>query len=427
MPGRVRVGCRASLPYRLVRSPCPVPVIIPVPVVIKMASLSSSGHDATPNDAPSVPKEVDNTQYKRQEYWDERFQTEEKYEWLCGYSHAEQYLNEDVPKDASVLILGCGNSPFSADMSDGGYTNITSVDFSAVVIEKMSEKYRDTHPSLKWVVADVTKLEERFDRLSFDVVIDKACLDALVCDEGDPWSPNETTVVDMEAALNSAAGLTRGGGLFISIGFQQPHFRKRYLKRSSCSYGWENSIEVKKIDSGLGYFYTKCTKDHLNHLVCCPKIDRPDLEEGVVRVYTCVCGDLWHYGHATLCKNSKALGGKNARLIVGICSDADIESYKRSPIMTAHERGMAASACRWVDEVVFDCPFVLTEEFVDRMNIHMVTHGNDHSDSSVQKYYKVALDRGMYRTVPYTVGVSTTDLIQRCVEKGATRVNPHGH
>lgn len=95
--------------------------------------------------------------------------------------------------------------------------------------------------------------------------------------------------------------------------------------------------------------------------------------------------------------------------------------------MTAVERGMAASACRWVDEVVFNCPFVLTEEFVDRMNINMVTHGDDHSSNSVKKYYQVALDREIYRTVPYTQGVSTTDLIHRCCEQGSSRINPHGN
>ena len=380
----------------------------------------------------TTEEEVDNTQYKRKAYWDERFQTEDNYEWLCGFKDVAQYLNTDVPKDASVLILGCGNSPFSAEMADGGYTNITSVDFSSVVVEKMKAKYSTTHPALKWVVADVKRLDLRFDRLSFDVVIDKACLDALVCDEGDPWSPNEATVFDMENALNSIAGTVRPGGLFISIGFQQPHFRQRYLKRKSCSFGWETNITVQQIDSGLGYFYTKCIKDTLNHLVCPPMGKRitasvEEEEEEVVRVYTNVCGDLWHYGHALLCRNSKALGGSNAKLIVGICSDEDIMSYKRKPIMTTMERGMAASACRWVDEVVFHSPFVLTEEFVDRMNIHMVTHGNDHSDDSVKKYYQVALDREIYRTVPYTNGVSTTDLIARCCEQGSTRVNPHGH
>jgi len=376
--------------------------------------------------------EVDNTQYKRQEYWDERFQTEDDYEWLCDYNDVKHYINTDIPKDASVLILGCGNSPFSTEMADDGYTNVTSVDFSSVVIEKMTAKHSTSHPALKWVVANVKRLDCQFDRLSFDVVIDKACLDTLVCDEGDPWCPNEATVFDMESSLNSIAGTVRPGGLFISIGFQQPHFRQRYLKRNSCSFGWENNITVQKIDSGLGYFCTTCIKDTLDHMVCSPIGKRitssvEEEEAEVVRVYTNVCGDLWHYGHALLCRNSKKIGGSNAKLIVGICSDEDIMSYKRKPIMTALERGMAASACRWVDEVVFNSPFVLTEEFVDRMNINIVTHGNDHSSDSVKKYYQVALDREMYHTVPYTNDVSTTDLIKRCSEQGGKRVNSHGH
>jgi EEF1A lysine methyltransferase 4 len=371
-------------------------------------------------------EEVDNTQYKRQAYWNERFKTEDHYEWLCGFDDVMTYFTQDVPnKSASVLILGCGNSPFSAQMADAGYTNVTSVDFSSVVIAKMTDKYKESHPALKWVEADVRRLDRLFERHSFDVVVDKACLDALVCDEGDPWSPNNDTIADMEQALNSIARTTKMGGLFLSIGFQQPHFRKRYLQRRSCSFGWEQNIEVEKIDCGLGYFYTRCRKDSINHLI--NPVEHQDPDEDVVRIYTSVCGDMFHYGHAQLFQNSRKLGGKNVRLIVGICSDDDIISYKRAPIMTAYERGMMASQCRWVDEVVFDCPFVLTEEFVERLNIHMVTHGDDHSSASVKKYYQVALDRDIYRTVPYTQGVSTTELIERCCAQGAARVDPHGN
>jgi hypothetical protein len=41
-------------------------------------------------------------------------------------------------EDVAVLVLGCGNSPFSAALYDAGFTNITSIDFSSVVIEKMT-------------------------------------------------------------------------------------------------------------------------------------------------------------------------------------------------------------------------------------------------------------------------------------------------
>jgi SAM-dependent methyltransferase len=272
------------------------------PLKKKMASITTT---TTEVKQEVEENEVDNTQYKRKEYWNTRFQTEESYEWLCSYKDVSDYLEKDVAKKASVLILGCGNSPFSTEMVDAGYTNVTSLDFSSVVIDKMADKHKESHPAMKWVCGDVKRLDLHFERMSFDCIIDKACLDALVCDEGDPWSPNESTSFDMECALNSIAGTMKSGGTFLSIGFQQPHFRKRYLTKKSCSFGWESNITVHKIDCGLGYFYTKCLKDNIDHLVMPPIGKTEESDEEVVRVYTCVCGDLWHYGHALLCRNSK--------------------------------------------------------------------------------------------------------------------------
>ena len=123
----------------------------------------------------------------------------------------------------------------------------------------MKKKHKLSHPSLQWIVSDVRDLKEIRDD-AFDVVIDKACLDALVCDEGDPWSPNEETVKDIDATLNSIVRVLihHETPMFISIGFQQPHFRKRYLTSNGRKYGWEDSIETSAIDVGMGYFYTRC-------------------------------------------------------------------------------------------------------------------------------------------------------------------------
>lgn len=148
------------------------------------------------------------------------------------------------------------------------------------------------------------------------------------------------------------------------------------------------------------------------------------------RIYLCVVGDLWHYGHANLCSQArKQFGGANPHVIVGICSDEDVREYKRAPIQTALERGRNAASCRFVDSVVVNCPFVLTAEFMDEMQIDFVVHGDDHSAASAKKYYSVALDRDAYRTVPYTRGISTSDVIARIQsrEDPAARKNPHGH
>jgi hypothetical protein len=44
------------------------------------------------------------------------------------------------------------------------------------------------HSEMRWLTMDM--LDMSFDDSSFDVVIDKATMDALMVDEGDVWNPN---------------------------------------------------------------------------------------------------------------------------------------------------------------------------------------------------------------------------------------------
>ena len=57
-----------------------------------------------------------------------------------------------------ILMLGCGNANFSADIYDHGYRNITNVDFSEVVINQMAQKNAKTRPEMTWQVLDVTNM-----------------------------------------------------------------------------------------------------------------------------------------------------------------------------------------------------------------------------------------------------------------------------
>ena len=209
----------------------------------------------------TLPEE-NNLQYKDQNYWEIRFKTEEEYEWLCTYNDVEEYIQRDLKKQDNILVLGCGNSTFSADLCSAGFENITSVDFSSVVISAMKKKYAVAYPTLQWIVSDVRDLKEIMDR-TFDFVIEKSCLDALVCDEGDPWNPKDETKKDIDATLSSVARVLKRNSTaaFISIGFQQPHFRKRYLTSDDGRYGWEQDIQISKINVGMGYFYTRCKID----------------------------------------------------------------------------------------------------------------------------------------------------------------------
>lgn len=44
--------------------------------------------------------------------------------WLASYADIAEYLHEAVPRDARVLVVGCGNSGLSADMYDDGYRRV---------------------------------------------------------------------------------------------------------------------------------------------------------------------------------------------------------------------------------------------------------------------------------------------------------------
>ncbi|KAG1691333.1 hypothetical protein DVH05_026997 [Phytophthora capsici] len=211
----------------------------------------------------------DNRTYKEKGYWDSRFDSEESYDWLARYENVAELLAKYVRPTDRILMVGCGNSTFSIDMYQAGFHHITNIDFSRVVIERMSAKYSEAMPQMKWIEADMTKLRDTFSPETFDVVIDKAAMDALMCDEGDVWSPSEAVIEQAAAMCSGITSVLVPQGTFVQISFAQPHFRKRFLlgegeeAPTSNVYGWNYSYH--NIDIGLGYFFYVQQKVKPNH------------------------------------------------------------------------------------------------------------------------------------------------------------------
>lgn len=135
-----------------------------------------------------------NTEYSIREYWEERFEKEEEYDWLFTFSEVQSVIHRFIEKSSKILIVGCGNSSFSVDLYDAGYLNITSIDYSYNVINRMKMKYEKSRPKLVWQVMDMTEMSS-FSSQLFDVVIDKAAMDALLSSERDVWNPKEEVVM----------------------------------------------------------------------------------------------------------------------------------------------------------------------------------------------------------------------------------------
>ena len=120
--------------------------------------------------------------------------------------------------------------------------------------------------------------------------------------------------------------------------------------------------------------------------------------------------DLFHYGHVGMLRQAKEHGDY---LLVGVHADETVMSYKRRPILSMKERVASVEGCRYVDEVVSNAPLTIDRAWIERHNIDLVLHGDDVSSEMEELWYKIPIEMGMYRSIGYTPGISTTDIIAR--------------
>nr|XP_043625102.1 ethanolamine-phosphate cytidylyltransferase-like [Erigeron canadensis] len=134
-----------------------------------------------------------------------------------------------------------------------------------------------------------------------------------------------------------------------------------------------------------------------------------------IRVYMDGCFDLMHYGHANALRQAKALGDE---LVVGIVSDEEIIRNKGPPVLSMEERLSLVSGLKWVDQVIANAPYAITEDFMNSLfnehKIDYIIHGDDPCllpDGS--DAYALAKKVGRYKQIKRTEGVSSTDIVGR--------------
>ena len=124
--------------------------------------------------------------------------------------------------------------------------------------------------------------------------------------------------------------------------------------------------------------------------------------------------DVMHYGHMNAFRLGRSLG---TYLIVGVNSDESITQCKGPPLMNDNERLTMVEGCKFVDEVVPNCPYIMTSEYLDHIfttyDVDYVVHGDDPCIVDGKDVYASAKRRGRYRSIPRTEGVSTTDIVGR--------------
>ncbi|KAM0715318.1 hypothetical protein Q7P37_008816 [Cladosporium fusiforme] len=134
-----------------------------------------------------------------------------------------------------------------------------------------------------------------------------------------------------------------------------------------------------------------------------------------VRVYADGVFDLFHLGHMRQLQQAKeAFPG--TYLIVGVTGDEETHKRKGLTVLSAKERAESVRHCRWVDEVVEDCPWVIDVDFLAKHNIDYVAHDDiPYGASEGDDIYKPIKEQGKFLVTQRTEGVSTTGIITKVV------------
>ena len=73
--------------------------------------------------------------------------------------------------------------------------------------------------------------------------------------------------------------------------------------------------------------------------------------------------------------------------------------------------------CKWVDEVICPCPWIITVPFLREHNIHYVAHDDlPYGSVGQDDIYKEMKELGMFKPTQRTEGISTSDIILRIIK-----------
>ncbi|MDD4244417.1 MAG: phosphoenolpyruvate mutase [Bacilli bacterium] len=137
-------------------------------------------------------------------------------------------------------------------------------------------------------------------------------------------------------------------------------------------------------------------------------------------VYVGMSADLIHPGHLNIISEARKLGD----VIIGLLTDEAIASYKRLPYMTYEQRKIVIENIKGVSRVIPQS----TLDYVPNLRVikpDFVVHGDDWKEGIQKKTRQRVVDTlsewgGVLVDVPYTKGISSTQLTSSIKEIGTT-------
>ena len=198
--------------------------------------------------------------YGDKKYWEDRYEEQKgkTFEWLEDYPSIKPIITKiGTKKDANILNVGCGNSEFSENMYEDGFKNIYNIDICPNVISFMKERNKNKE-GMHFQEMDVRDM--KFEDNTFDLVIDKSTIDALLC--------GNHSFINVTKMTKEISRVLKVGGVYLIISYGKPENRVFHLERKHL--GFEVQIYTIKKQEGqmekvhYGYVCKKLAKANEN-------------------------------------------------------------------------------------------------------------------------------------------------------------------
>lgn len=140
-------------------------------------------------------------------------------------------------------------------------------------------------------------------------------------------------------------------------------------------------------------------------------------------VYLAGAWDMLHAGHISILEKARKFG---EYVIVGIHNDAVVNSKRgrNLPILNLHERVLSLLGCKYVNDVLFDAPYIITRELLSSLNISAVVKGTvdptcedqeseETSNIDTEDPYFIPREMGILHIVKSDKTMTVIDIVER--------------
>jgi ubiquinone/menaquinone biosynthesis C-methylase UbiE len=165
--------------------------------------------------------------YSTVAYWNERYTSEnDPFDWYQRWTGLRLVFDNALQNEKKILHLGCGNSRLAEEMlEDHKNQEHVNIDISEVVIRKMIEKHKGKGNN-QFIHMDALRMT--FPAGSFDVAIDKATLDTILC--------ADNSIDNSLRYLQEVYKVLKANGKYLLVTFAPPDERIPYLRRTGLNW-----------------------------------------------------------------------------------------------------------------------------------------------------------------------------------------------